>query len=177
MKERSLLQDIKHGDRGAMKMLYCRYSDYAMAVGMRYVADKDTVRDVLQESFIKVYTSIDNFEYRGEGSLKAWIMRIVANESLNYLRKNDKLTFVDDIPDTPTSDEPDVGDIPEGVLMDMIERLPHGYRTVLNLYVFEEKSHKEIAEMLNIKESSSASQFLRAKKLLAKMIKEYKDEQ
>ena len=66
-----------------MRRLYERYSGYAMAVGLRYIADRDAVQDVLQDSFVKVFAAINGFRYRGEGSLKAWVMRIVANESLN----------------------------------------------------------------------------------------------
>ena len=134
-----------------MRRLYERYSGYAMAVGLRYIADRDAVQDVLQDSFVKVFAAINGFSYRGEGSLKAWVMRIVANEV----------------------GEVDVKNIPMSVVMQMIQQLPAGYRTVFNQFVFEEKSHREIASDLGIKESTSASQYFRAKNLLAKMIQEY----
>jgi RNA polymerase sigma factor (sigma-70 family) len=171
--EQRLLEDIRKGDKTAMRRLYDRYSGYSMALSRRYIADVDAVKDVLQDSFVKIITSVATFEYRGEGSLKAWILRIVANESLNYLRQANKFDFTDDIPDEQETDEPDVGSIPSKVLTDMIASLPVGYRTVLNLFVFEQKSHKEIARLLNIKEGTSASQYLRAKKILARQIKDY----
>lgn len=155
-----------------MHELYSRYGGLAAAVARRYVADEDASNDVLQDAFVKVFTSICGFDYRGEGSLKAWVMRIVTNEALTYLRRNSRLTFTDDVPDEP-DEEPEVEKVPPAELNRMIARLPTGYRTVLNLYVFEEKSHKEISQMLGIGESSSASQYLRAKRMLAKMIKEY----
>lgn len=172
--EKSLLEAILQGKRTAMRRLYERYSGYAMAVGLRYIADRDAVQDVLQDSFVKVFAAIDGFGYRGEGSLKAWVMRIVANESLNYLKQNQRLQFVDEMPDVADEDEEvDVKNVPMSVVMQMIQQLPAGYRTVFNQFVFEEKSHREIASDLGIKESTSASQYFRAKNLLAKMIQEY----
>lgn len=148
-----------------------------MAVAMRYLADGESARDVLQDSFVKILTSVGRFSFRGEGSLRAWVLRIVANESLDYLRRERRLHFVDDLPDDLPDEEPDVGTISQAALQHMIEQLPTGYRTVLNLFVFEQKSHREIAQVLGIRESSSASQFLRAKKLLAQMIKNYQKQQ
>jgi len=172
-KEESLLHNIAQGDRTAMKRLYDRYSGYAMSVGLRYVPEKDAVRDVVQDSFVKIFTSIGSFEFRGEGSLKAWITRIVANEGLDHIRKNSRITFTDDIPDNADEGEPPVSDVPPDVLTRMIGQLPMGYRLVLNMFVFEQKSHKQIAMELGIKENSSASQFFRAKKMLAQMIRNY----
>ena len=179
--EATLLEQIRHGDKKAMKELYCHYSGYLNAVCSRYIACDEDVRDVLQESFIKIFSSIDKFCYKGDGSLKAWMSKIAVNESLTLLNKKEKLAIVQygsDIPDTIDDNDddegPDTGDIPVRAIQAMIRKLHTGYRTVFNLYVFEGKSHKEIAEMLNLKESSSASQLHRAKALLAKMIQEYK---
>ena len=171
--EQGLLEEISKGNRLAMRQLYERYSGYAMAVGLRYIPNRDAVQDVLQDSFVKVFTSIDRFEYRGEGSLKAWVMRIVANESLNYLRINNRLRMTDELPEVAEEPEVDSTNLPMPVMMQMIQQLPDGYRTVFNQFVFEQKSHKEIAAELGIKESTSASQYFRAKNMLAKMIKEY----
>lgn len=179
--EIKLLEQIRLGDKKAMKELYCHYSGYLNAVCSRYIACDEDVRDVLQESFIKIFGSIDKFSYKGDGSLKAWMSKIAVNESLTLLNKKEKLAIVQyesDIPDTIDDNDddegPDTGDIPMRAIQAMIRKLPTGYRTVFNLYVFEDKSHKEIAEMLNMKENSSASQLHRAKALLAKMIQEYK---
>ena len=104
------------------------------------------------------------------------MVRIVVNESLKFLKRDRQLESLGDgwdVPDT-VEDEPDAGDIPSEVLQEMICRLPAGYRAVFNLYVFERKSHKEIAAMLNIKESTSASQLHRAKAVLAKEVQRYK---
>lgn len=172
--EQQLLQAINNGDRKAMHRLYNRYSGYAYAVCLRYITDRDAAKDVLQDSFVKILTAIKTFEYRGEGTLKSWIMRIAANEALNLLRQNDKIKITDNIPDSADTEEPDVGTIPPEELMKMVKELPDGYRTVINMYVFEQWSHKDIAAKLGIKESTSASQYLRAKKILAKKITEWK---
>lgn len=148
-----------------------------MATCLRYIADRDAVKDVMQDAFVKVFTSLSQFHYRGEGSLKAWVTRIAANESLNYVRRNERLAFTDNVPDVPDDEEPDIGEVPMQVLLRMIGDLPAGYRAVFNLFVFEGMSHKDIARALGIKESSSASQYLRAKRQLAKEINEYKNKQ
>ena len=84
--EKQLLDDILSGSRDAMHLLYDRYIGYVMAVGLRYVPDRDEVRDVVQDSFVKIFSSISRFEYRGEGSLKGWMLRIVANEAISYAK-------------------------------------------------------------------------------------------
>ncbi len=171
--EKDLLDDIKAGDRQALHRLYTRFVGYAVAVGLRYVPNRDEVQDVVQDSFVKILSSVSHFEYRGEGSLKGWALRIVANEAISYVKKKEKFLFVDEIPDEPDTGDPEVAQVPPDVLTRLIGELPNGYRLVLNLFVFEQKSHKEIAQELGISENTSASQYLRAKKLLAKKINEY----
>lgn len=174
-KESELVNLAARGNNAAIKVIYDTYVGYLSAVCARYIADEDDRKDVLQECFIRIFTSLGKFDYRGEGSLKAWMIRIVVNESLRFLKKSTSYDFIgheETLPDI--ADEPEVEGIPDDVINDMILSLPTGYRTVFNLYVFEQKSHKEIGAMMNIGESSSASQFSRAKALLAKRIKEYK---
>ena len=97
--EKQLLDDILSGSRDAMHRLYDRYIGYVMAVGLRYVPDRDEVRDVVQDSFVKIFSSISRFEYRGEGSLKGWMLRIVANEAISYAKAKTKFVFTDEVPD------------------------------------------------------------------------------
>ena len=170
--ERQLLDAIHCGDRQALRRLYDRYSGYAMAIGLRYVPERDDVRDILQDSFINILTSINEFDYRGEGSLKAWISRIVANRAIDWLKAHERLHFTDEIPDA-AEEGGEVENVPPDILNSMIGQLPGGCRMVLTLYVFEQLSHKEIAQRLGIRENSSASQLSRAKKILAEMVKEY----
>ena len=156
--EQQLLEAIGSGEREALRRLYERFAGYAVAVGQRYVPDADDVRDLVQDSFVKILTSVHRFSYRGEGSLKAWVGSIVAHHALDYVKAHELLTLTDHIPEAmPDEEEPDVGRVPPEVLNRLIGELPTGYRTVLNLYVFEQRSHKEIAQLLGIKPETSAS--------------------
>lgn len=175
--EEQLISRVKRGDRVAMRRLYDQFSGYAMSVGLRYVPDRDDVLDILQDSFVKIFQSIGSFQYRGDGSLKSWIARIVANEALGFLRKQSRISFTDKLPEDTTDEEPDITQVTDEALNDMIRRLPDGYRVVLNMYVFGEMSHKEIAEQLGISPGTSASQYFHAKKMLAKMINDYNKRQ
>ena len=160
-----------------MKALYDRYAGFLTAVCSRYIENKEDVKDLMQDSFIRIFSSIGSFEYRGEGSLKAWMSRIVINNTLKYIRDNIQkgmISIDEDIPDVPDEEIPEISEIHPSVIQEMIRRLPEGYRTVFNLFVFEGKSHKEIAMLLGIKENSSASQLHRAKALLAGWIREYR---
>lgn len=174
--DEKLLKRVRQGDLKAMRELYDRHVKYLSAVCSRYIINPEDVKDVLQESFLKIFSSIDSFEYRGAGSLRGWMSRIVLNDSLKFVRKNGRMEFVElsgaemDKPE----EVPDTSDIPSSVIFDMIRELPDGYRAIFNLYVVEGKSHKEIAGLLGIKESTSASQLHRAKAMLADKIKQYK---
>ena len=165
---------VGNGDPRGQRELYVRYAGMLTAVASRYLADTDKVKDVLQDAFIRIFERFDSFRYRGEGSLRAWMSKVVANGALQALRADGRLLPVGELPDAVPDEDPDVDSVPMEVLQDMISRLPDGYRTVFNLFVFEQLKHKEIAALLGIKENSSASQYLRAKALLAKEIKEYR---
>ena len=156
-----------------MKMLYDRYVGYLTAVCARYIPDDDDVKDILQEAFIKAFQSMDRFSWRGEGSLKAWLTRIVVNDSLKALRRKKPLSLSATLAEPVEEEEPAFEAVPLPVIQGMIRKLPEGYRTVFNLFVFEDKSHKEIASLLGIKENSSASQLFHAKAMLARWIKDY----
>lgn len=175
--EKHIVSLFQKGEPTAMDKLYKEYANYLAGVCARYISDQDTQKDVLQESFIKIYTQIHRFSYQGKGSLKAWITRITINEALMQLKQNKPFLTpfqelsADDLPD----EEPDTEGIDAKTLLSFIQQLPPGYRTIFNLFVIEEKSHKEIAGMLHIQPSTSASQLNRAKKLLAQMVKTYKN--
>ena len=178
-KEQELLEKIIYGDISAMRDFYNNYSGYFTTVCSRYISNRDDIKDVLQESFIKIFKSITGFEYKGTGSLRAWSTRIVVNESLKFHKKSEKLNIVNspawNLPDiVEEEEEADFDETPTSVILEMIRSLPIGYRTVFNLYVFEKKTHKEIASILNITENTSASQLHRAKSLLAKQISGYR---
>jgi len=177
--ERELIDRLRRGDASALGEVYACYANYLTAVCSRYIIEDEDIRDVLQESFIKIFTKADTFHYEGEGSLKAWITQVTVNEALQHLRNEKRKEIVgfddehiEDKAELP-DEAPPINDVPTEVLLEMIRKLPPGYRTVFNLYVIEGKRHKEIAKILNIQEQTSASQLLRAKRLLAMWIKEY----
>mgnify|MGYP002620820913 CR=1 FL=1 len=173
--EKQLLEAIHSGEKDAMRRLYDRYSGYAMAIALRYVPERDEVRDVLQDSFVKILTTIGQFEYRGEGTLKSWVARIVSHQAIDHLRAHSRIALTDNLPDIADEEdeaEPDFGNLATDALLTLIGRLPANYRTVLNLFVFEQWSHREIAELLGIKENTSSSIFSRAKRMLSIIIKE-----
>lgn len=149
-----------------------------MAICLRYMADREAAEDVLHDGFLHIFECIDQFVYQGKGSLRAWLCRVITNEALNALRKRNRQQsqemLVEEMPDVADTDDTSMGDIPTSELMQMVEELPDGYRTVFNLYVFEEKSHKEIADLLGISEHTSSSQFYRAKCILTKKMNDYR---
>lgn len=173
--ELQLLHLLKQGGGAAHRALYSAYIRHLTAVCSRYVANDEDVKDVLQESFIRIFSQIASFEYRGKGSLKGWLTKVTVNEALKFLNRNNRIAFVEitenelDLHEEP----PDIDWIPASAIHSLIRELPDGYRTIFNLYVIENKSHKEIAALLGIKESTSASQLHRAKSMLAAKIRQY----
>ena len=166
-REQYILSLFSKGDALAMDKLYAEYADYMASVCARYVGCADDLHDVLQEAFIRV-------TYKGDGSLKAWLTKVVINEALRFIRNRDANISVSvdtDIPDV-ADNEPDIDNLSITQITDSILKLPPGYRAVFNLFVIEGKSHSEIATLLNIKPDTSASQLHKAKLLLAKMLKE-----
>lgn len=173
--EKQTAKRLRDGDAQAMREFYALYAGRLTAVCSRYVADREDVKDVMQDSMLAIVRSIDGFEWRGSGSLLAWATRIVVSQAVAFLRKNarlDTLPLDRDVESLPT-DEPQADDLPPDVLHAMVRQLPDGYRAVFNLYAVEGRSHKEIAELLGIKADTSASQYHRAKALLAQKIREY----
>lgn len=177
MTETELTERCRAGENAARKELYERYAGQLLGICYRYVGEKDTAEDLLHDGFIKAFDSFNKFSYRGEGSLRAWLSRLMVNVALDYLRKNEITRYMLAIEDAPeTASEPpeeDISIIPKDILAKFIAELPVGYRTVLNLSVMEELSHREIADQLGIKERTSSSQLFRAKQVLAKRINEY----
>ncbi len=146
-----------------------------MSVCLRYADNREMAEDFLQDGFIKVFSSIRSYSY--EGSFEGWMRRIFVNTALEALRKNDLLRNGVELNALEPQQEADysaVEKISADELMELIAQLPPGFRTVFNMFAIEGYSHREIAETLNINESTSRSQYTRAKRLLQKWIKELK---
>lgn len=176
--EHQLTQRLLKKESSAWKEVYTLYSGNLTAICCRYITNRDDLRDVLQNSFVNMFTNIQKFEYRGKGALRAWMSRIVVNEALQFLRKNANAfetnnTDLEAFAAEDLDEEPALEQLSSKEIIAHIQKLPDGYRTVFNLFVFEEKSHQEIAQLLGISEGTSASQLSRAKKVLATDIKNY----
>lgn len=157
-----------------MRRLFDAYAPMLMTLAGRYIPDRNDVQDVVQTSFISIFKHFNTFYYRGPGSLVAWMRRITVHTALSWLRKQKRLHFVpllDTLSDENSGEDPEYKSISQETLYDAIRSLPDGYRTVLNLYVFENLNHKEIGSLLGISEGTSASQLHRAKALLFKKLK------
>ena len=177
--EEDIAKGIRKGDNRAMRHFYAQYGGLLAAACSRYVNNYDDVKDLMQDAMVNIIQNIDNFTYKGKGSLRAWATRIVVNQALNFVKSQKRFhdTFADkDLGNLSLADneEPDISDVPAEVIHRLISQLPDGYRTVFNLFAIEGKSHKEIAALLGIKAYTSASQFFRAKNILAKQIENYK---
>jgi RNA polymerase sigma factor (sigma-70 family) len=180
--EEKIIADCRKGKRYAQELLYDRYSSSMLGVCLRYTKNRAEAEDVLQEAFIKVFKNITKFTSKENGSLTRWIKTIMINTSLNYLRDNlkYKYTDIDNVNEEYISEETEEEPVddklsinPEEV-MKMVQLLPPGYKVVFNLYVFEKYSHKEIAENLEITESTSKSQLSKARLFLRKKLIEHK---
>ncbi|MFZ4521013.1 MAG: RNA polymerase sigma factor [Bacteroidales bacterium] len=178
--EEELIKKAIARDSGAIEALYDRHAPPLLSVCYRYCGNRSDAEDILHDGFIKIIQKIGTFKIRSEGSLEAWMRRIMVNTALNFLRdrmKEKNLIDIDPILDKIDLHEEDEEDT-EGIylelgkerIMEIICELPTGYRTVFNLYVFEQYGHKEIAEMLKCSENTSKSQLSKARVLLRKKI-------
>ena len=153
----------------AQRELYETYKSLLFGICLRYLHSREDAEDVLTESFVKIFTRIE--DYKGEGSFEGWIKRITVNEALMFLRKH-KIHFQEiDAHHMAYGEEPDYDDkLEEKDVLSLLELLPSGYRTVLNLYDVEGYKHKEIAELLGISINTSKSQLILARKKMKELI-------
>lgn len=169
--EQEIVRRSIKGDRQAQQMLYGRYAKAMYHTALRILRQKEEAEDVLQESFIKVFKHLKTF--REEASLSSWIKRIVINECFSSKRKKkiqlEELTEIAMHPDD--NDDPLVTQRTVAQLHNAILNLPDGSRKILSLYLFEGLRHAEIAKILDISESTSKTQYMRAKRLLKTQIK------
>ncbi len=177
MNESQLITACKKQNRSAQKMLYEQFAPKMMAICLRYCGDRDTANDLLHDGFVKVFTQIKSF--KGKGSFEGWMRRIFVNICIeNYRREKQKYTFIDSVANVESIEEEtdiddfEVNDISREDILQFISELPDGYRTVFNLIVFENMSHKEISAMLGISENASRSQYYRAKISLQRKVQD-----
>lgn len=180
-KEEYIVLGCQRGEQKAQQQLYETYAGWMLGVCLRYVGDHATAEDLLHDGFVQAFTHFDQFRWKGEGSLKSWLFKVQQNIIIQHFRRQATHCVYLSIDDNPllvedVSEPEDISSIPRSVLMKMIGELPTGYRMVFNLFVIDGHSHREIAQLLGIKEKSSASQLVHARKLLASKIKAWRKE-
>lgn len=171
MTESELIKGCLEGSLRHQRELYHRFAPKMMGVCMRYAGAEEEAEDMLQEGFLTVFRKIDTFS--GTGELGAWIRRVMVNTALMYLRKMKKFQVhveIEEVDFFLESNESLFSQISAQDLMQMIQQLPAGYRTIFNLYAIEGFNHREIGEKLGISVGTSKSQYSRSREMLRKMI-------
>lgn len=166
----NIITKCKSQDAEAQKHLYEMFKDKMFAICSRYLKSPQDAEDVFIDAFYKIFTKIEM--YKGDGSFEGWMRRIMVNESLMFLRKKTNLHMTVEIPETDITDNmPEEDEFTFDEIMEILDELPTGYRTVFNLYVFEDYKHREIAEILGISINTSKSQLILAKKKVLEILK------
>ncbi len=174
------LQEIiarcKKMEKKAQRLLYNQYAPLFLGIAFRYSKSKEDAEDILQESFVKILTRIN--QYSETGSFEGWMKRILVNTAISYYRLSQKHNFhkdFDSIPETSIEDyEIDNSEFTREELLNSINKLPEGFKVIFNLYAIEGYKHREIAEILGISIGTSKSQYSRARALLQIKLKELK---
>jgi len=175
--EEQLIEGCKNQSRAAQEIVFSTLYGMLLSICMRYAKDQDEAKDILQNGFIKVFKGIEN--YKGDGSFEGWIKRIVVNTAIdNYRRKKVKPVVTDsELTDRVGSEmeseldeESLYSQIPISIVMDAVQNLSPGYRTIFNMYVMEGYSHNEIAETLGISVGTSKSNLSKARLNLRKIL-------
>lgn len=172
MTEPEIIQGCLEQKASSQEKLYALYSRRMMAICLRYTPSRFEAEDIFHEAFVKVFKSIHTWQ---GGSFEGWMRRIFVNTAINHFHQNRKyLDHVDsaDIENSVISTDNIIGELSNQELLELVGRLPDGYKMVFNLYVVEGYNHNEIAEMLKIAEGSSKSQLSKAKAYLKKLIED-----
>ncbi len=168
LSEKSIIKGCEKNDKRAQKLLYEKYAATLLGIAMRYAHSKDEAEDILQDAFCKILMKIK--QYKGSGSFEGWMKRIIVNTAITNYKKNLKHYYHSDVSEISDSfvKQDQFGDheFQMSELLNVINALPEGYKMVFNLYAIEGYKHREIAEMLGIEESTSKSQFSRARRLV-----------
>lgn len=171
--DEQLIALCKKDDPKAQKMLYDRYVSKLMPMALRYAKSQEDAEDIVQEAFIKIFSSLEGF--RMEAQLLTWLKRIVINTAINHNRKKifqQPMLDIEKLPPMHIETDMTLSNMHFTEILAMMQKLPVGSRTVFNLFAIEGYGHKEIGEMLEISEGTSKSQYARARALLKMMIED-----
>ncbi|MBI5219715.1 MAG: RNA polymerase sigma factor [Bacteroidia bacterium] len=177
-----LIEACIRGDRKSQQQLYQAFYGKMLVVCMRYASGRDEAQDFLHDGFLKVFAKLGSF--KNEGSLEGWIRRIIVNNTIDFVRKKKEAMFIyqeeshlinlsDTLKEEDEAEIEQYREIQADVILKLVQNLTPAYRTVFNMYVIEDYSHKEIAETLNISIGSSKSNLAKAKMKLREMFKNY----
>ena len=171
--EPEIIQQLRKNNATAQQQFYTLHAKRMFLVALRYAGNEFDASTIISHAFMKTFSKINHFKWNGEGSIEAWLRRIVVNESLMLLRANKKEKATVIISDRENKIAAKANDLlEEQDYLNMIRCLPSGYRTVFNLSVIEGYSHEEIAQMLSISQETSRSQLSRARALLRDKLKD-----
>ena len=165
--EQEVIKGCQQGNRRYQEILYRHFAPKMYGICLSYAGERAMAQDILQESFIKIFRSIDSF--KGEGSLEGWIRRVVVRTAIDHLRQKqslERLAQEESVAHTNAVDNDALPNLQLNEVLNFVERLPEGARVVFNLFAVEGYTHKEIAEHLHITEGTSKSQYNRARVLL-----------
>ncbi len=169
MTEQELIAALQQNDAKAQRHIYEKYGCRLLTLCKRYVKDSFEAEDIMINGFMKIFSSIANFE--NKGSFEGWMKRIMVNEALMHLRKKEPMHLsIDNEYDVFESDARSDHDLDAEELLQLLAELPAGYRAVFNLYAIEGYSHKEIAGLMNISEGASKSQLSKARAALQRKL-------
>lgn len=170
---KEIVESGKRGDSKAHQELYDLYAKAMFNICCRMMGDQAEAEDMLQEAFIEAFTNLDSFRY--QSTFGAWLKRIVVNRCINQIKKRKiDMVFSDQVVDYEHEEERIIND--DQIEYDVkrvysaIEKLPEGYRVIFNLYMLEGYDHVEIAEIMGISESTSKSQYMRAKRKIKELL-------
>jgi RNA polymerase sigma-70 factor (ECF subfamily) len=163
-----LIEKCKKGNSQAQFSLYNLYKKAMYNLAQRILNNREDAEDILQEAFVDCFRSIGSFRF--ESTFGAWLKKILVNKCINHLRKKKiDLTLCDNLPSVAYEEEEEVT-YETGKIFKAIEMLPDGYRIILTLYLLEGYDHSEISQILGITESTSKSQYMRAKEKIRRIL-------
>ena len=174
LNEEELIKRCVDKDRHAEEFLFNKYYKEFYSIAMRYLSDHHDAEDVIILAYTRIFRSLKNFSFQGQGSLGKWVRTILINESIRLLKKKNLIEFNEDIKvlDNRYTGADGLQQLQASEITRMIEKLPTGYRTVFNLFAVEGYAHKEIAQMLGVSENTSKTQLKKARHQLMKNIKD-----
>lgn len=176
--EQKILNGCLQGNELDQQKLFFQYAPYMLGISRRYIDSMDEAKDVVQDSFIKIFQNLNRFDNRSQ--LKTWMTRIVINTAIDRLKTSKKIQFVssENISENDLHHQNDDYEEESGltreILLEMIDNLPTGYKMIFNMYAIDGLTHREISEKLKISEGTSKSQLLRARKFLKNQISEFR---